>query len=158
MITAVQTTPPSGSGTPMLDKQMVAEPPTIPHPADILALPKEALLVDRTFPDHAMGRLPFIANKPWKSTGRLTARTFAMFTIGSRGDVQPYIALGLRLIKDGHKVVIITHSWSTITNTLTSDEFKKWIEGYGIEHRQAGGDPTALMKLSAEHKVKGPGL
>jgi hypothetical protein len=32
-------------------------------------------------------------------------------------------------------------------------EFKHWIEGYGIEHRQAGGDPTALMKLSAEHKV-----
>lgn len=36
---------------------------------------------------------------------------------------------------------------------LTTDEFKKWIEGYGIEHRQAGGDPTALMKLSTEHAV-----
>lgn len=34
-----------------------------------------------------------------------------------------------------------------------SDEFKKWIEGYGIEHRQAGGDPAALMKLSVEHTV-----
>lgn len=34
-----------------------------------------------------------------------------------------------------------------------SGEFKSWVEGYGIEHRQAGGDPTALMKLSAEHKV-----
>jgi UDP:flavonoid glycosyltransferase YjiC (YdhE family) len=30
-------------------------------------------------------------------------------TIGSRGDVQPYIALGLGLMKDGHQVVIVTH-------------------------------------------------
>jgi sterol 3beta-glucosyltransferase len=37
--------------------------------------------------------------------------------------------------------------------SLTVDEFKGWIEGYGIAHRQAGGDPTALMKLSNEHKV-----
>lgn len=65
-----------------------------------------------------------------------------MLTIGSRGDVQPYIALALRLKRDGHKVVIITH-----------DEFKTWVEGYGIIHRQAGGDPTALMKLSQEHAV-----
>jgi sterol 3beta-glucosyltransferase len=36
---------------------------------------------------------------------------------------------------------------------VTHAEFKEWIEGYGLEHRQAGGDPTALMKLSAEHKV-----
>lgn len=76
-----------------------------------------------------------------------------LLTIGSRGDVQPYIALGLRLKKDGHKVVIVTHGESTGAPILTIDEFKKWIEGYGIEHRQAGGDPTALMKLSAEHKV-----
>lgn len=65
-----------------------------------------------------------------------------MLTIGSRGDVQPYIALALRLKKDGHTIVIITH-----------DEFKGWIEGYGLIHRQAGGDPTALMKLSQEHAV-----
>ena len=36
---------------------------------------------------------------------------------------------------------------------INPDEFKAWIEGYGIGHRQAGGDPTALMRLSAEHKV-----
>jgi hypothetical protein len=65
-----------------------------------------------------------------------------MLTIGSRGDVQPYIALALRLKKDGHTIVIITHN-----------EFKGWIEGYGLIHRQAGGDPTALMKLSQEHAV-----
>ena len=30
-------------------------------------------------------------------------------TIGSRGDIQPYIALALGLMKDGHQCVIITH-------------------------------------------------
>lgn len=38
------------------------------------------------------------------------------------------------------------------------DEFKTWVEGYGIEHRQAGGDPAALMKLSVEHTMFSPGF
>jgi sterol 3beta-glucosyltransferase len=112
------------------------------HPADVLAPPKEALYKAQAWPDEALAYMPFVANKPKESATRLTPRTFAMLTIGSRGDVQPYIALALRLKKDGHKVVIITH-----------DEFKSWVEGYGIIHRQAGGDPTALMKLSQQHAV-----
>lgn len=113
------------------------------HPADILAPPKEALYKTRAWPDEALSYMPFVANKPRSSATRLSPRTFAMLTIGSRGDVQPYIALALRLKKDGHTVVIITH-----------DEFKTWVEGYGIIHRQAGGDPTALMKLSQQHAVR----
>lgn len=116
--------------------------PNRAHPADILAPPKEALFKTRAWPDEALAYMPFVANRPRESATRLSPRTFAMLTIGSRGDVQPYIALALRLKKDGHTVVIITH-----------DEFKGWIEGYGLKHRQAGGDPTALMKLSQEHAV-----
>lgn len=67
---------------------------------------------------------------------------FVCLTIGSRGDVQPYIALGKGLQKQGHRVSIVTH-----------EEYKEWVEGFGIEHRTAGGDPGALMKLSVEHKV-----
>jgi sterol 3beta-glucosyltransferase len=43
---------------------------------------------------------------------------FTCLTIGSRGDVQPYIALCKRLKADGHRVRIATHL-----------EFKDWIEG-----------------------------
>lgn len=44
-------------------------------------------------------------------------------TIGSRGDVQPYIALAKGLMAEGHKVRIATHG-----------EFREWIESvsYGI--------------------------
>jgi sterol 3beta-glucosyltransferase len=42
---------------------------------------------------------------------------FTFLTIGSRGDVQPYIALAKGLLADGHRVRIATHG-----------EFKEWIE------------------------------
>ena len=74
---------------------------------------------------------------------RIPPKHFVCLTIGSRGDVQPYIALGLGLKEDGHKVTIVTH-----------DEYQDWIEGFGLQHRSAGGDPGALMKLSVENKVR----
>lgn len=124
---------------------------TMKQAAEILAPPPDMLLYPKALPDEALSYMPFVANRPWQSkTGwntRLTPRRFTMLTIGSRGDVQPYIALALRLMEDGHTCVIVTH-----------DEFKKWIESYGIEHRQAGGDPTALMKLSTDHAMFSPGF
>ena len=74
----------------------------------------------------------------------MPSRHFVCLTIGSRGDVQPYIALGQGLQKEGHRVTIVTH-----------EEYKSWITGFGIGHRTAGGDPGALMKLSVEHNVSG---
>ncbi|KAK9371386.1 hypothetical protein V1509DRAFT_650976 [Lipomyces kononenkoae] len=65
---------------------------------------------------------------------------FTCLTIGSRGDVQPYIALARGLMADGHTVRIATHL-----------EFKDWIESFGIEFRQVAGDPAELMRLSVEH-------
>jgi sterol 3beta-glucosyltransferase len=72
----------------------------------------------------------------------MPSKHFVCLTIGSRGDVQPYIALGKALQKEGHRVTIVTH-----------EEYKKWVTGFGITHRTAGGDPGALMKLSVENKV-----
>jgi len=93
-------------------------------------------------PDGLRKIMPKVINLP---SGILLARPplhFLCLTIGSRGDVQPYIALGLGLKKEGHRVTIVTH-----------EEYKGWVEGFGINHRTVGGDPGALMKLSVEHKA-----
>ena len=65
---------------------------------------------------------------------------FTCLTIGSRGDVQPYIALAKGLIADGHKVRIATHG-----------EFKDWVESHGIEFGYVGGDPAELMRICVEN-------
>jgi sterol 3beta-glucosyltransferase len=46
---------------------------------------------------------------------------FTFLTIGSRGDVQPYIALSKGLMADGHKCRIATHG-----------EFQEWIESVSL--------------------------
>ena len=61
-------------------------------------------------------------------------------TIGSRGDVQPYIALCKKLIEEGHRPRIATHG-----------EFKGWIESHGIEFAFVGGDPGELMQLCIQN-------
>ncbi|KAF9362517.1 Sterol 3-beta-glucosyltransferase [Mortierella sp. NVP85] len=61
-------------------------------------------------------------------------------TIGSRGDVQPYIALCKRLMEDGHTCRIATHG-----------EYKDWIEGHGIEFGYVGGDPGELIELCVDN-------
>lgn len=65
---------------------------------------------------------------------------FTMLTIGSRGDVQPYIALAKALIKDGHSAKIVTHA-----------EFGDWVRSYGIEFATIAGDPADLMALMVNH-------
>jgi sterol 3beta-glucosyltransferase len=85
---------------------------------------------------------PRAINVPNEVLLPMPSKHFVCLTIGSRGDVQPYIALGKALQKEGHKVTIVTH-----------EEYKEWVTGFGVEHRTAGGDPGALMKLSVENKV-----
>lgn len=98
--------------------------------------------MNRYIPRERLRTMPKIINLPATTFPRLEPQHYVCLTIGSRGDVQPYIALGLGLKEQGHTVTIVTHA-----------EYKEWIEGWGIGHRTAGGDPGALMKLSVEHKV-----
>lgn len=61
-------------------------------------------------------------------------------TIGSRGDVQPYIALCKGLIKEGHRPKIATHL-----------EFKDWILEHGIDFEPVAGDPAELMRICVDN-------
>jgi UDP:flavonoid glycosyltransferase YjiC (YdhE family) len=63
--------------------------------------------------------------------------------VGSRGDVQPFIALGMELKKYGHRVRIATH-----------DTFEDFVQESGLEFYPIGGDPKELMA----YMVKNPGL
>lgn len=64
--------------------------------------------------------------------------------VGSRGDVQPFVALG-KTIKAlyGHRVRLATHP-----------TFKTFVEENGLEFFSIGGDPAELMAFM----VKNPGL
>ena len=64
--------------------------------------------------------------------------------VGSRGDVQPFVALGLVLKNDyGHRIRLATHG-----------TFKGFVEENGLEFFEIGGDPAELMAFM----VKNPGL
>ncbi|KAJ7505356.1 glycosyltransferase family 1 protein [Mycena galericulata] len=104
----------------------------------------QAVIANGT-PMNLQARLPRVINLPNQVLVRGDPKHVVCLTIGSRGDVQPYIALGLGLMKEGHTVTIVTH-----------EEYKLWIESFGIKHKQAGGDPGLLMKLSVENKMFSP--
>lgn len=64
--------------------------------------------------------------------------------VGSRGDVQPFVALGQELKNTyGHRIRLATHG-----------TFKKFVEENGLEFFEIGGDPAELMAFM----VKNPGL
>ncbi len=149
---AAATTPPEGA--PLLRHQSTSSLSTSPShsrtksatrsPSSILAplsrLPS-AVHSSRNGPI-LRALFPKAINVPEEVLLPMPSKHFVCLTIGSRGDVQPYIALGKGLQKEGHKVTVVTH-----------EEYKEWVTGFGIGHRTAGGDPTALMKLSVENKV-----
>ena len=61
-----------------------------------------------------------------------------LFTIGSRGDVEPYIALGQGLERAGHRVRVCTHG-----------RYEPEIRAAGLEFSAAGGDPRLIMESEA---------
>lgn len=59
----------------------------------------------------------------------------ALLTLGTRGDVQPYIALGKALRARGHEVVL-----------AGPDNFAEWVAGHGLRFHPLGIDMHALMQ------------
>ncbi|GAA0117328.1 MULTISPECIES: glycosyltransferase [Clostridium] len=59
----------------------------------------------------------------------------AIFTLGSRGDVQPYVALGVEALKHNHEVII-----------CTGESFKSFIEDNNIKFAKADLDLMSLLQ------------
>lgn len=64
-----------------------------------------------------------------------------MHVVGSRGDIQPSIALGNELQKHGHRVRLATHG-----------VFQNFVHKNGLEFYPIGGDPKELIA----YMVKSP--
>ncbi|RMJ27243.1 hypothetical protein PHISP_01895 [Aspergillus sp. HF37] len=63
--------------------------------------------------------------------------------VGSRGDVQPFIALGTELQEHGHRVRLATHA-----------TFEHFVSSSGLEFYPLAGNPAELMS----YMVRNPGL
>lgn len=65
----------------------------------------------------------------------------AMLIVGTRGDVQPFVAIAKRLQEYGHRVRLATHA-----------NFRSFVTSSGIEFYPLGGDPRALAEYMARNK------
>ncbi|XP_055834608.1 sterol 3-beta-glucosyltransferase UGT80A2-like isoform X2 [Solanum dulcamara] len=65
----------------------------------------------------------------------------AMLIVGTRGDVQPFVAIGKKLQENGHRVRLATHA-----------NFKEFVLGAGLEFYPLGGDPKVLAAYMVKNK------
>ena len=65
--------------------------------------------------------------------------------VGSRGDVQPFVALGNELQRFGHNVRLATHN-----------VFEDFVRSSGLEFFPIGGDPAELMAVSVDERDRWP--
>jgi UDP:flavonoid glycosyltransferase YjiC (YdhE family) len=79
-----------------------------------------------------------------KSSLQIPGLNIVIMVIGSRGDIQPFMAIGRILKEKGHRVRIASHP-----------AFRDFVEKeIGLEFFSVGGDPSELMAFM----VKNPGL
>lgn len=70
-------------------------------------------------------------------------KRIVLLTYGSRGDVEPFVALGLRLLQEGYEIRLIAPV-----------PFKAFAESYGIEFVAINSDPDELGQLFANQAGK----
>eukprot|EP00951_Prasinocladus_malaysianus_P004503 scaffold31567_cov30-Prasinocladus_malaysianus.AAC.1 len=61
--------------------------------------------------------------------------------VGTRGDVQPFLALGRALREYGHRVRLATH-----------ETYRQWVASYGLEFFPLGGDPKVLSEYIVRNR------
>ncbi|KAI9155563.1 glycosyltransferase family 1 protein [Paramyrothecium foliicola] len=82
-----------------------------------------------------------------KSAAWTVSLNIVVQVVGSRGDVQPFIALGNELQKQGHRVRIATHQ-----------TFESFVLSSGLEFYPIGGDPSELMAFMVKNPALIPSL
>src|SRR5262245_56088564 len=78
---------------------------------------------------------PTAPTGPAAAEGRIPALSIAILVVGSRGDVQPFLPIARRLVRDGHRVRIATHA-----------VFRDFVESHGVEFFPLAADPRELME------------
>lgn len=61
--------------------------------------------------------------------------SIVVMVVGTRGDVQPFCALGSQLQREGHRVRLATHA-----------EYRDFVTGYGLEFYPLAGNPKTLSQ------------
>src|SRR5258707_2563955 len=70
----------------------------------------------------------------------------ALPTTGSRGDVQPFVALGLGLQAAGHQVLIATHA-----------DFEEFVRGHGLDFYPIEDNARAMQSSAAGDRINQSG-
>lgn len=89
--------------------------------------------------EHAQEVKEFAVEEDELEWRRFPSLNIVIMIVGSRGDVQPYIALGKRLIADGHRVRLASH-----------ETFRSFVNEHGLEFFDIGGDPADLMSYMVQ--------
>jgi sterol 3beta-glucosyltransferase len=67
---------------------------------------------------------------------------YGIITSGSRGDVQPFIALALALMEKGHEVTVVA-----------PENFREFVEGFGVSYWPVTGDTEHLINSPTALKI-----
>jgi UDP:flavonoid glycosyltransferase YjiC (YdhE family) len=67
---------------------------------------------------------------------------YGIITSGSRGDVQPFIALALALMEKGHEVTVVA-----------PENFREFVEGFGVSYWPVTGDTERLINSPTALKI-----
>ncbi|MED6158498.1 hypothetical protein PIB30_033317 [Stylosanthes scabra] len=90
---------------------------------------------------------PVTSSEPHDESGEATPNhdihplQIVMLIVGTRGDVQPFVAIGKRLQEDGHRVRLASHK-----------NFKDFVLSAGLEFYPLGGDPKVLAGYMVKNK------
>ncbi|KAF4992468.1 hypothetical protein FGRMN_7139 [Fusarium graminum] len=102
--------------------------------------------LSRLIPAEKSSSLDLLPSRPpeYSETSEQSIRlNIVIQVVGSRGDVQPFVALGTELRRHGHRVRLATHG-----------QFDRFVRDSDLEFFSIGGDPAELMA----YMVKNPGL